>query len=163
MKTIRAHREGNRGQALSFADAAVKADPGDPMAQFQRGYLRGEMNDHNGAIIDLTKAIALGWKDKVLFKLRGNSLLFAGRYAAALEDAEMAVALSPDYAAAYYLRATVKLQLKRPIAEVLADLKIAAELDPAKYGAFYRKMKKDFAGMELEQKGGASAALPAPR
>ncbi|MFQ5468216.1 MAG: protein kinase, partial [Kiloniellaceae bacterium] len=142
LKAMKAHREGDLGAALSHAEGAVEADPEDPMAWFQRGYIRGGLNDHDGAILDLTRAIRMGWKDKVLFKLRGAALMSAGRHQAAFSDANMAVALSPGYAVAYYLRATARMALEMPAAGILADMKKAAELDPAMRGDYLAALEK---------------------
>ncbi|MFA6315919.1 MAG: hypothetical protein WC943_00740 [Elusimicrobiota bacterium] len=136
-KVMEARRNGDAAAQAAFAEAAVKADPSDPMVYFQRGRVRTEQGDYNGAITDLTQAMVQGWTEPLLFKLRAEALLLAGRHLAAHQDALMAIAYDPKGATAYVLRAQSALLLhleRKDLAEhktaIMADLKTALELEP---------------------------------
>ncbi|MFA6316436.1 MAG: hypothetical protein WC943_03385 [Elusimicrobiota bacterium] len=137
-KAMEARRKGDLAAQGAFAEAAVQADPSDPMAYFQRGRARSEAGDYNGAITDLTQAMVQGWTEPALFKLRAEALLLAGSYLAAQQDAMLAIAYEPKMAAAYALRAQAALMLhldRRDLdshaPEVMADLEKALALEPA--------------------------------
>ncbi|MBI5211510.1 MAG: protein kinase [Elusimicrobia bacterium] len=136
-------RNGDWAQALKLADAAVQADPADPMARFQRGWLRGRLKDHDGAAADLSRAIAGGWQEEALFVQRADALLKAGRHREALADADRAVALDPKNAPAYFLRAMAELGLGHNGLAVLADLEAAARIKPDPYATFFEKAKDE--------------------
>lgn len=122
---------GSLDTALQLAEDAVKADPSDPMVYAQRGLILSRMGDSNGAVLDLSKVIAKGWKWALAFRLRADALFKAGKWKAALADAELAVRLDPSDADAYFIRAMARAKLGGDPALVLADLERAADLKPA--------------------------------
>ncbi|MBI5882336.1 MAG: protein kinase [Elusimicrobia bacterium] len=137
MKTIKSRSEGDAVSMLRYADAAVKAAPGDPMAYFQRGRAHSETKDYAGAILDLSQAMVMGWTEPYMFKLRAEALLQAGRATAAYHDAHMAIAYDPKFAAAYVLRGMALLSAQQSPAEVvrakaaiMADLEKGIQFDP---------------------------------
>ena len=145
--TVQARNTGDHAQALQHSETAVRADPHDPMAYFQRGRSRKELGDNNGAVLDLTQSIKLGWDDPILFTARADALMKAGgqeREQAAYHDADMAVRLDPKQAGAYMVRSAAGLSVGRPVDAILADLKMAAELDAPRYGAFYDQQRPIF-------------------
>ncbi|MEK6536066.1 MAG: hypothetical protein AABZ63_01090, partial [Actinomycetota bacterium] len=124
LAAIESRKKGDNAQTLQHSEAAVKADPQDPMAYFQRGRSRKDLGDNNGAVLDLTQSIKLGWDDPVLFTARADALMKAGgreRERAAFQDADMAVRLDPKQAGAYMVRSAAGLSVGRPADAILAD------------------------------------------
>jgi tetratricopeptide (TPR) repeat protein len=141
--------------ALRSAEAAVNVDGGDPMAYAQRGLARSDLKDYNGAILDLSKAIAMGMVWNPLYKMRAQALIKAKQNAAAAQDADLAILLDPKDGDAYAVRAMAKLGEGGVSTEsILADLQEAARLDPASFTGLLEKAKKDLAS-------GGAAATPA--
>lgn len=122
---------GNPASALSLAEAAVLADPADPMVYAQRALILNRMGDTNGAVLDLSRVIAKGWKWSLAFKIRADALFKAGKWKAALADAELAVRLDPSDPDAYFIRAMARSKLGGDPKLILADLDEAARLRPA--------------------------------
>ena len=131
-----ARNKSDLNQSLKHAENAVNADAADPMARFERGLTRALLKDNNGAVIDITQAITLGWTDDKLFLMRAKLLLNNGQGRAALADADAAVALSPNDPTGYLYRALAKKQAKGfegakySYQEILDDFKHAADLGP---------------------------------
>ncbi|MFA6317611.1 MAG: protein kinase, partial [Elusimicrobiota bacterium] len=170
-KVMEARGKGDLQAQAAFAEAAVKADPSDPMVYFQRGRARSEQGDYNGAITDLTQAMTLGWTEPVLFKLRAEALLLAERYAAAYQDAIMAIAYDAKMAVAYVLRAHAAFMLhieqkdlKLHGAEIAEDMQTALKLDPRlgenpTYRALLEQMRVDVAHAKAGEAQGIDAVL----
>ncbi len=130
-RSMASRQKGSLSEALSLAEAAVKADPSDPMTFAQRALILNQMNDSRGAVLDLSRVIAKGWKWSLAFKMRADALFKAGRWRAAMEDAEIALRLDPQDADAYFIRAMARGKLQGAAELVLADLEKAAALKPA--------------------------------
>ena len=116
LAAISARNAGDNAQALRHSEAAVKADPQDPMAYFQRGRSKKDLGDNTGAVLDLTQSIKLGWDDPVLFTARADALIKAGgqeRERAAYHDADMAIKLDPKLAGGYMIRSVAGLSVGR--------------------------------------------------
>ncbi|MBI5623795.1 MAG: protein kinase [Elusimicrobia bacterium] len=168
-KVIKSREEGDLGAQLQYAEAAVRADPSDPMTYFQRGRVRKEVDDQNGAIIDFTQAMHLGWKDALMFKLRAEALIRAGSYREAYVDALMAVAYNPKLAEAYVLRAMARRRAEgndaagivRAKAEIMADVEKAVRLDPA-LRVFLDDERAAIAEAEEKVRKQAAPAAPKP-
>ncbi len=141
--------------ALRRAEEAVAADGNDPMAWAQRGLARVRLDDNDGAIPDLSRAIAMGMVWNVLYRLRAEALIKAKRYAAAIGDASIAVSLDPKDASAYAARAAAKMGAGLSADQILADFDAAARLDPARYQTAFERAKADLAT--------GAAAARAPR
>ncbi len=170
LAAVEARKTGDHAQALRHSETAVREDPQDPMAYFQRGRSRKEVGDNNGAVVDLTQSINLGWDDPILFTARADALMKLGgrqREQAAFYDADMAVRLDPKQAGAYMVRSASGLSVGRPAEAVLADLKMAAELDFGRYGAFYDQQRPIFERLIVEgrnrQVGAVAAAGSQPQ
>jgi tetratricopeptide (TPR) repeat protein len=141
---IRSQRMGDlRGSILDF-DAAIRIDPKYWAAYVKRGNARTQLADQKTAIADFTKAIDLA-------QAVGGGSLFAeayyGRCVAryeldlipeALEDCTRAFQISPDYAAAYYLRGLIRSQRIGDLRGSLLDFDAAIRNDP-NYSAAYLK------------------------
>ncbi|MBI4677310.1 MAG: protein kinase [Elusimicrobia bacterium] len=166
-KVIESRGKGDLGAQLQYAEAAVKADPSDPMAYFQRGRAFFEAKDYNGAVLDLTRAMSKGWNDALMFKLRAEVLLKAGSAREAYHDANMAVSYNPDFAEAYALRAMARLRLAgkdaaailRAKADILSDMDKARRLNP-ELSRLHDDVMEDIA--EAQEKAGKQAGPAAP-
>lgn len=102
--------EGREREALERFDAAVAADPGDPLALYYRGIVRGRLEDLDGAIEDLQSALRVR-PDLARAQLElGAALLRAGR----AEDA-----VAPLAAA----RQTPELEARATLFEGIARLR----------------------------------------
>ncbi|MFA6316303.1 MAG: tetratricopeptide repeat protein, partial [Elusimicrobiota bacterium] len=144
-EAIASRDRGDAEASLRHAEAAVRADPADPMGYFQRGRSRAELKDHNGAIADFSQAMAKGWTDALLFKLRAEALFQTGRHREAVADADLAVAYDPKLAGAYLVRGLAKLGLlakRRDLvflnADIEKDLRTAVSIDPSLKGVLAR-------------------------
>lgn len=135
-KVIVSRRAGRLSEALKSAHAAVAADANDPVAWFYRGWVRQMMGDNEKAMLDLAQAEHLGLAEETLYRLRAEALIALKRYDAAWRDADMAVRLNPEFAAAYYLRGNATMQAGRLNETAVADFKRAGELDP-KFSPFF--------------------------
>lgn len=149
--SMQARKRGDSAAALRFAEAAVAAMPSDPMAWTQRGLIRSDRNDLDSAVTDLSQAIALGMKWHVLYDVRAQALLKGGQFKAAMEDASLAILLSPRDATAYATRALAKAGLRMNGNDILADFKTAAELDPQRYGPLFEQAKGELAQRPLRE------------
>jgi tetratricopeptide (TPR) repeat protein len=86
--------------------------------------------DFSAAEDAATRALAAAGPLPALLCLRSEARAGRGDYAGAIDDAEKALALSPDSAQAVLRRAIAAENLGRPADQVLADYRRAAELDP---------------------------------
>lgn len=145
--------------ALQKADEVLKIDPAIPDIYMQRALAWTMMNDKSRSIEELGKAIAL-WtaiprKDgdkrplSSAHTMRAGALLEKGRPQPAFHDADKAVGLNPNSAAAHFQRARAGEALKHQAAQILADFKRAAEIDPKSYQDAYEKAAARLAAGEL--------------
>jgi len=111
---------GATDQAVAAYTSAIEASRGLAMAYKNRGILHAALKDDDKANSDRISAT----------QAYGRSALAhqeSGRYTECLEDAQAALALSPEYAHAYYQRATCSIGLGRQ-ETVRDDLVKAAQL-----------------------------------
>lgn len=90
--------------AFEDYEEALKRDPLNKVARFNRGLLRAEVHDTNNAIDDFSAVLEMNPGDyKTLYN---RSLLYAeiGDYNHALSDINKVIEAFPDFAAAYFLR-----------------------------------------------------------
>lgn len=159
--SMRARRSGDLTGALQHANAAVGAEPGDPMAWAQRGLIKADLKDIDGAVLDLSNAIAKGMVWKMLYQVRAKALLDGKKFKAAAEDATIAIHMDPRDASSYETRGFARMGDGAPVDEVLADFEMAAQLDPASYAANLEKAKAQFGAPQRAS--GAQAAGVANR
>jgi tetratricopeptide (TPR) repeat protein len=156
--------------ALQKADEVLRIDPAIPDIYMQRALAWTMMNDKGRSIEELNKAIAL-WtaiprKDgdkrplSSAHTMRAGALLEKGRAQPAFADADKAVALNPNSAAAHFQRARSREALKQQADAILADFKRAAEIDPKSYQDAYEKAAARLSG---GQTGDEDTADPEPR
>jgi tetratricopeptide (TPR) repeat protein len=88
------------------------AEPTDAEGYARRGAAFDARHDHDKAIADFTKAIALAPAEPRYLDQRAQALLAAGKTDAALADLEAALKLKPDDVAGRLARAQIRLQRK---------------------------------------------------
>ena len=121
------------------------------MQYFNKGIDKVNLKDYNGAIIDLTKAIAINPKYEEAYVVRAEAKYNLENYKGAIADLTDAIDINPKCAEAYYNRGIAKKEL-RDIAGEIADYSKAIELKPnfeqAYYarGQVYNNSFKDFDG-----------------
>jgi tetratricopeptide (TPR) repeat protein len=140
------------------AAAIARAELGEPIKQsiaewLVQGAMRNMMlDDVDGAIRDLDRAIA--WCDEApeIYKMRGQLRLEKGNVAGSLEDFTRATELSPRDSHAYLMRASALQRLQKheaAIAEVTKAMEIHGEADATLLNsrAYFRAL----AGTELDE------------
>ena len=137
-KGIRSSTKAIWRSAKSEFDQAIALEPEYAMAYYDRGYVRGRLGDHLGAIADLTIAIEADARQISDFYRanayidRGNALLYSGRYEEATADCSRAVELFSEpegKARAYHNRGAVQ-RLQGNLSEALPDYDRAVDLSP---------------------------------
>ena len=102
------------------------------------GLDKRKKGDHQGAIDDYTKAIALSPNYFSAYFNRGFDFDKLGNYRAAIADYNKAIELNPDYAIAYNNRGVAHKALKE-YHKAIADYNKAIELNPYYVDAYYNR------------------------
>ena len=100
--------------ALSYRDAhgktiadhtkAIRIDPQNAVAYFNRGCIYAELGDRDKAIADYSEAIRLHPRDVIPYQHRGVTYSIKGDYDKAIADYTEAIRLSPNFSLVYYQR-----------------------------------------------------------
>ena len=125
----RLRREDRLEEALAAASRAIALDDRSPAAWIERGWIRVQTHDLDGAISDADRAIERAPGSAAAFALRAFAL--GGKHEGldrALADAERAVALDPKEAMGWCVRGSMRGE-KGDLDSALADLTQAIELD----------------------------------
>jgi len=136
--------------ALRDFNKAIEIDPLYALAWRNRGRLFKDAGKLDAALRDLDKSVALKADAENLFH-RSQVLTKLGRAKEGLADIDQALALDPDYAEAFYVRALAEWALSKPDAAFL-DLEKSVKLlkDPEKKASAYlqggdwRQERKEF-------------------
>lgn len=96
--------------ALVDLDQALAQTPNMASLYRDRGKVKGALQDNQGALDDFNRAIALDPQSDAYY-WRAVIKNTEGDYQAALADLNIVIEQLPDYAAAFYLRGIVKLNL----------------------------------------------------
>lgn len=123
-------------EEIEFYDKALKIKPDFVEALVNRGTTKLQLNDVSGAMADFNKAIEINPKEGMPYFNRGTVKAAQGEDAAALSDFDKAISLTPDMAPFYYRRALHKTRMNKPLQEICADYKSAAELGHAQAADF---------------------------
>ena len=116
-------------EALEQFDALLALRPTDAEAHSQRGFVREQMGDLNGAMADYNQAIALDADQGAALLFRGRLLSDAGQLVAARADLDRAVAVDPELPGLWYVRGITRLKQGDPQG-ALADLTEALDRQP---------------------------------
>jgi tetratricopeptide (TPR) repeat protein len=124
------YKQGNFQGALADYNRAIKINPQNANAYYNRGLLKAtKLQDDRGALADYNRAIKLKPNYDAAYNNRGN--LKADNlqdYQGALTDYDRAIKLKPRNADAYYNRGVLKHTFLKDLAGGIADLQQAAKL-----------------------------------
>ena len=134
MQSMRARKAGDLVAARNLAEVAARADPADPMVYANRALVLSQMGDAPGAVADLSKVIARGWKWGLAFRMRADALFKAKKWRAAMTDAELAAKLDPSDADAWFILGMARSMSGGDSGQALTELDRAAALKPALAG-----------------------------
>jgi tetratricopeptide (TPR) repeat protein len=124
-----------RRKAIEDFTAVIKLEPNNREAYSRRAYSRAYIDEHKGAVEDLTKAIQLGQKEKysyldVLFSSRGESHFSLKQYDKAIADFSDAIKLNKSPTSLSFIRRAKAYEARGDKAKAIADYNSAAKLDP---------------------------------
>jgi tetratricopeptide (TPR) repeat protein len=106
-----------------------------PIAYNNRGIIRRQTGDKEGALGDLNKAVSLNPNNPTAYNNRGVIRFDLGDNPRALEDLNKAISLQSNYAEAYYNRGLVKEKMGQKT-EAIADYQLAITYN-LNYGEAY--------------------------
>ena len=121
-------------EAIADYTQALALAPTDEYTLYRRAGSLLSLNDLDGALADIEKALSLN-EDAANFAGKGIVLHEMGQFSDAVSAFDQAIRIDPAYAFAYKERAGSKLFLDRYIA-ALYDLNRALEIDPEYASAF---------------------------
>lgn len=122
-------RQNNYARAIADYDEAIRHDPQDADAFYERDNAHFGQNDDAHAIADFSEAIRLDPQNRFAFNNRGNVYYRQNDYTRAIADWSKAIRLDPLYVEAYYHRGLTK-KLIGKTAEGEIDIARARLLDP---------------------------------
>ena len=106
---------------------AIRLNPDDANAYYNRGLAKDKLGQHFAAIADYDIAIRLNPDDAIAYYNRGLTKGKLDQYLAAIADYDNAIRLNPDHAIAYLNRGVAKARLNR-ISEAKRDGRTALRL-----------------------------------
>ena len=86
---------------ITFYNSAISQNPDNALMYTNRGAIKVNMGDLQGAINDFTKAIELKPEDAIAYNNRGIAYSSKGNLEKAIRDYNKAIELNPDYAGVY--------------------------------------------------------------
>jgi tetratricopeptide (TPR) repeat protein len=123
-------------QGVAFYSRYIRSNPEDPRGYAYRGLMRWLVDrNFGGALGDLNDAIALpmvqedGGIRTWLLNCRGSVLCDGGRFDAAIDDFNLAIALEPQHVVNYIGRGYAWLG-KKQLDDAFADFSRASRIDP---------------------------------
>ena len=133
---------GNMAKALAIYDRLVKTYPDLPDSFADRGTALAIAGKLQEAIVDLKKAIQLGYNHSSVYTTLATAQMQSGDLTSAVANFGAAVALEPENALIYYNRASL-LSAMKDIAGARSDLERCLQLGPdAKFkAAIQRKLE----------------------
>ncbi|ABM79602.1 Hypothetical protein P9303_28721 [Prochlorococcus marinus str. MIT 9303] len=109
---------------------------------FLRAYAKDALNDYQGAISDLNKALEINPQYAPAYENRGNAKKKLKDYQGAITDYNKAIEINPQHTGPFNNRGNTKKQLK-DYQGAIADYNKAIELDPQHaYGYYNRGLAK---------------------
>lgn len=162
---------GDLKRALSDAQAAVDREPANVNAVALLATLMGRNADDAGGIAVLAEKIATGGRDKARYlNIRALLLADQGKFSAAMDDANAAVAEDPNNAAALngrcWLKATQNVQLDTALTDCSTAIELTRDVSTpldSRALVFFRLGRYEQARLDLDralqQKPEAAASL----
>jgi hypothetical protein len=102
--------EADKGQfarAFEHYDEAIRLNPKNPEAFYNRGVAFGQAGQYDRALADLNEAIRLNPNDPDYFTNRGSAHYWTGERDKAIADYDEAIRLNPKHTMAFTLRARI--------------------------------------------------------
>jgi hypothetical protein len=115
--------EADKGQfarAFEHYDEAIRLNPKNPEAFYNRGVAFGQTAQYDRALADLNEAIRLKPNDPDYFTNRGSAHYRTGERDKAIADYDEAIRLNPKHAIAFTLRATIMATENNEPATIMA-------------------------------------------
>lgn len=136
---VRFYHQGRFSFARDAFNTAVRHDLQGAATWNNLAASRARLGDHDGAIIDYTRALHLAPHDAEIVFNRGKAYAATGNLPAAIADFTTATVLRPDYARAYFNRGAVR-SVAGDRAGAIADWQSAVilERDPETKAAMAR-------------------------
>jgi tetratricopeptide (TPR) repeat protein len=164
-----AHFVEDADQKLERINAAIESDPRNLDAWRERGRLRLAKNDDAGAVEDFLHLLEENAEDAEALRSVAQALAGQEKYEEALEHINKAIAVNPEAASVFALRASIHM-MQGKADEALADLNTALKIEPRDVGslmtrAAVRVTREEFdealadAGRALELRPGLPQAL----
>ena len=120
---------GDWARALAPAEQALRERPNDVDALVQRGRIRREMGNPQGALQDFEAALRLDGRSTTAYVGRGLARYAMQDYAGALADYDQALGIDQTLAVAWSNRGNAYLRLNN-LAQAESDYRTALDLDP---------------------------------
>lgn len=114
---------------IAFYNSSISQNPHNALMYTNRGAIKVNMGDLQGAIDDFDKAIALSPEDAVAFNNRGIAYSSMGHLEKAIKDYDKALELNPNYAGVYNNRG-LAYQTKGDFDKAIEKYDKAIELNP---------------------------------
>ena len=150
---------GQRDQAISQMDLAIKANSKQALYYRTRGHLYFGKGDYDHAIDDYGRAIDRDSNDVESYQYRGISqFYYKQRYSRAVKDYDQAIRLRPNDANNYKNRGIVRIYDKEDPNLSIADFSTALQLNPRdteiyrlRGGLLYNTRRYDLAIQDFDQ------------
>jgi tetratricopeptide (TPR) repeat protein len=124
-----AGRTGNYDRAVMNFNEAIRLNPNDAMAYYDRGLAYSHKDDQDRSIADYSEAIRLNPVFSMAFNARGNVYAKKGDFDRAMADFDEAIRLNPMYHIAFSNRANV-YERKGDLDRAMADVNEAIRINP---------------------------------
>ncbi len=148
----RSHRERALPRALELYDAALEKRPEFVPVFYLRGLARMTLGDHEGAVEDFSKTLALVPNFAGAYNSRGVARYELGDIEGALDDFDKSIKANPWLADPYVNRGHIRRELGQ-VADALGDYDTAIELNPFSAWSF------DSRGVLKFEKGDSKGAM----
>ena len=150
-----AQTEAELDKAIVDSSEAIRLDPTDPLAYFNRGraydsrgaYYKANLgssgrqkqqDDYNKAVADFTEAIQLNPDYAGAYRHRGNAHYYESEHDKAIADFSEAIRIKPEDVLTHLLRGFA-YAYKHQFDKAIADYSEAIRLDPAHAVAYYNR------------------------
>jgi tetratricopeptide (TPR) repeat protein len=142
--------KGDRERALADYDLAIRTDPNNSAAFYQRGQLHRDARDFERALDDFGRMIRLDSRNLPAHYSRALVHLDMGDHDRAIRDLDQAISVKPDYAPAFSLRGRAYAG-KGETRRSMQDFDHAIGLDPTLADAYLHRGEMHQSMQRLEQ------------